>query len=143
MDLKERLAARQLGLNGFSVKAVALAMDFMPAPDSWTPRQWLTFLLLMAADADGQLEVHEMRHLRVAMGNETVDAMKAWLLGLSGPSRDQILRETLPHFVQSVKSREKLQRMLRDMFMADGEYGPAEQAVTKKIGDWLRAASQN
>lgn len=110
-------------------------------PGLWTQRQWLAFLLMMAADADGHRDTVEMRPIRVGLGNEVVDAMLAWQKGLSSEARDAILRDSLSRFVQQRGAREKLQRLLRDTFMADGEYGVAEQAMTRKIGDWIRAAS--
>lgn len=112
-------------------------------PQLWTQRQWLAFLLLMAAGAEGGRAHVETRPIRVGLGNEVVDQMVACVDALSPEEQDRVLRESLPHFVQRQGAREKLQRLLRDLFMADGEYGPAEQAMTRKIGDWIRAASAN
>jgi uncharacterized tellurite resistance protein B-like protein len=64
--------------------------------------------------------------------------MELW----TAAERDAILHESLPHFVQNQDAREKLQQMLGQIFMADSEYGSAEQTMTHKIGDWLRAASE-
>jgi uncharacterized tellurite resistance protein B-like protein len=113
----------------------------MESPKEWTLRQWLAFLLLMAADADGQRAHVELRYLRVELGNEAVDAMLLWMADLSDAEKEAVLQEGLPALVQQQGAREKLQLILRDLFLADGEYGPAEQAMTRRIGDWIRAAS--
>ncbi len=110
-------------------------------PALWTQRQWLAFLLMIAADADGQMDASEMRPINVGLGNEVVASMLDWVQGLSNAEREGILRDSLAQFVQQRGAREKLQRLLRDTFMADGEYSTAEQALTRKIGDWIRAAS--
>lgn len=100
-------------------------------------------MLLTAADADGQRAHVETRPIRVGLGNAVVDAMVTYVDALDPAARDAILQASLPHFLAQPKAREKLQRLLRDLFMAEGEYGPAEQAMTRKIGDWIRAASQS
>lgn len=116
-------------------------MDGKIDPDAWSLREWLAFLLLSAAAADGEQDFREMRYLRVELGHATVDSMLQVLDGLPDAERDRILQDSLPVFLQRAGAREKLQRLLRDIFLADGEYGPAEQALTKKIGDWIRNAS--
>jgi uncharacterized tellurite resistance protein B-like protein len=116
-------------------------MENLPDPHTWSLREWLAFLLLAAVEADGRREKSEMRYLRVELGNEAIDKMLTLLDSLTPPQQDAILQEALPIFLQQKGAREKIQRILRDIFLADGEYGPEEQAMTRKIGDWLRAAS--
>jgi uncharacterized tellurite resistance protein B-like protein len=116
-------------------------MENLQDPQQWSLRAWLAFLLLNAADADGQRTRTEMRYIRVELGNETVDAMVVQMEAWTVAERETILQTSLPRFVQQPGAREKLQKMLRDIFIADNEYGPAEQAMTHKIGDWIRAAS--
>lgn len=110
-------------------------------PHEWSLRQWLTFLLLTAASVDGNRAHNEMRYLSVELGKDTLESMVAFLETLALGESDRILEESLPIFLRRPGSREKLQRLLRDVFMADGEYGAEEQALTKKIGDWIRAAN--
>ncbi len=116
-------------------------MELSHDPHEWSLRQWLTFLLLTAASADGTQAKGEMRYLSVELGKETLETMLAFYKGLSPAESDRILKESLPLFLQRPGSREKLQRLLRDIFMADGEYGAEEQALTKKIGDLIRASN--
>ena len=110
-------------------------------PQLWSLREWLAFMLIAAASADGSRSRTEMRYLRVEVGNDAVDKMLALEDVCSPEERDTILREALPIFLKRQGAREKLQRIMRDVFMTDGEYGTEEQALTKKIGDWIRAAS--
>ena len=115
-------------------------MELSHDPHEWSLRQWLTFLLLTAASVDGAQAKGEMRYLFVELGKETLETMLAFHKGLSPAESDRILKESLPLFLQRPGSREKLQRLLRDIFMADGEYGVEEQVLTKKIGDLIRAS---
>jgi uncharacterized tellurite resistance protein B-like protein len=115
-------------------------MEMSHHPDEWSLRQWLAFLLLSAATADGKRDKGELRYLSVELGQESVATMAKLLDALPVSESDRILRESLPIFLKRPGAREKLQRLLRDVFLADGEYGEAEQAMTKKIGDWIRAA---
>jgi hypothetical protein len=115
-------------------------MEISHEPGTWTLREWLAFLLLAAATADGQRARVEMRYLRVELGNEAVDSMIQLLDGITVEERDHILRASLPLFLRMPRAREKLQQLLRDIFLADGVYGGEEQALTRKIGDWIRAA---
>ncbi len=110
-------------------------------PKLWNLRQRLAFLLLTAADVDGRRSQSEMRPIKVALGTEVVNEMLAWMLLQTAAERDAVMHDILDHFVVHQEDREKLQRLLRDVFIADGDYGPAEQAMTRKISDWIRAAS--
>lgn len=116
-------------------------MDRNADPSAWTLREWLAFLLLAAASADGRREHVEMRILHVELGADTVDRMANMLDGLDSAQQDALIKESLPHFLQKRGSREKLQRLLRDIFLADGVYEAGEQAMTRRISDWIRAAS--
>jgi uncharacterized tellurite resistance protein B-like protein len=110
-------------------------------PKLWNLRQQLAFLLLTAADVDGRRSQSEMRLIKVELGAASADEMLAWMLTQTAAERETVLHHILDHLAVSQDDRQKLQRMLRDVFMADGEYGPAEQAMTRKISDWIRAAS--
>jgi uncharacterized tellurite resistance protein B-like protein len=116
-------------------------MENLQDPQQWSLRQWLAFLLLTAAEVDGLRARMEMRYIRVELGNDVVDAMLAQMNAWMPAERESILHNSLHHFVQTQGAREKLQQMLRHIFIADGEYGPAEQAMTQQIGAWLRDAS--
>lgn len=116
-------------------------MNHTVDPHQWTLREWLAYMLLAAADVDKRRAVMEMRYVRVELGNEVVDKMLALQAELSEAEHDRILREALPIFLGKRDARAKLQRLLRDIFLADGEYGPEEQALTRKIGDWIRNAN--
>ncbi len=116
-------------------------MEMSHDPHEWSLRQWLVFLLLTAASVDGKRAHNELRYLSVELGKETLDAMVAFLDRLDASESERILQESLPIFLRRPNSREKLQRLLRDVFMADGEYAAEEQVLTKKIGDWIRAAN--
>jgi uncharacterized tellurite resistance protein B-like protein len=118
-------------------------MEIPLDPHAWTLREWLAFLLLAAASADGHRQQAETRYLRVELGPHTVDQMQTLLDQISAEERDAILRESLPIFLRTPGSRAKLQALLREIFLADGEYGPAEQALTRKISEWIRAATSN
>jgi uncharacterized tellurite resistance protein B-like protein len=113
-------------------------MNDSSTPLQWSEREWLAFLLIAAADSDGDQDVHEMRFARVGLGNSVVDGMKQQFEGMSPESRDKVLQETLPERLSSLKSREKVQKLLKTMVLADGEYGPQEQALVKRISGWLR-----
>lgn len=82
-----------------------------------------------------------MRILHVELGTETVSRMAQLLDGMDDAQQDALIRESLPHFLKQQGSREKLQRLLRDIFMADGVYEEGEQAMTRRISDWIRASS--
>jgi uncharacterized tellurite resistance protein B-like protein len=110
-------------------------------PHAWTLREWLAFLLLAAAGADGHREHAETRYLRVELGNEAVDQMQELLDQITPEERDTILQESLPIFLKTPGAREKLQTLLRNIFLADGNYGPEEQALTHKISHWIRTAT--
>ena len=111
------------------------------SPESWSDKTWLGFLLLAAADADGHLHRGETRYIRAGIGSETMDSIMEVYAQMSGEDREAIIRDQLPKRLQSQKARAKLQKLLRDIFMADGEYGPEEQAMTKRIGNWIRGTN--
>ena len=113
-------------------------MEIANDPKTWTEKEWLSFLLLAAIDADGKRHPREMRYLQHQVGEEALEAVSVWMKTLDEAEKTRLLRESLPIFVKGQSDRERLQKMLRDVFLADGEYGAEEQAVTKKIGDWLR-----
>lgn len=116
-------------------------MDRNADPSAWTLREWLAFLLLAAASADGKREHVEMRTLHVELGAETVDRMAQLLDRMDVWQQNALIKESLPHFLRKRGSREKLQRLLRDIFLADGVYETGEQAMTRRISDWIRASS--
>lgn len=113
-------------------------MDTSTNPLQWSDREWLAFLLIAAADADDDHDIHELRFARVGLGKGTVDAMTERYMAMGEEARNQILRESLPQRLPTLKSREKVQKLLRQMVLADGEYGPEEQALVKRISGWLR-----
>ena len=116
-------------------------MDRNADPSVWTLREWLAFMLLAAASADGKREQVEMRYLHVELGAETVGRMEQLLDGMDLAQQEALIRESLPLFLQKRGSREKLQLLLRDIFLADGVYEAGEQAMTRRISDWIRASS--
>jgi uncharacterized tellurite resistance protein B-like protein len=104
----------------------------------WSDREWLAFLLIASADADGVEDIHEMRFIRVGLGGKLTDRMHAIFAEMSPEDRENALRESLPQRLQGRKEREKVQKLLQKMVLADGEYGPEEQALVRRISNWLR-----
>ncbi|MEM0995665.1 MAG: hypothetical protein AAGN35_01235 [Bacteroidota bacterium] len=113
-------------------------MSDQPSTDHWNEREWLAFLLLCAAEADGIEDVREMRLLRVNFGSELIDRMRDHYQGMRPEARTALLRDTLPMRLRERPAREKVQRLLRQVVMADGDYRPEEQALVHRISQWLR-----
>ncbi|HHG84878.1 MAG TPA: TerB family tellurite resistance protein [Bacteroidetes bacterium] len=114
-------------------------MEFSPElPATWTDREWLAFLLLLAAEVDGVIHAREMRLLHVELGREAVDRMHAVHAAYPQEKRDLMLKESLPFRLPSPKSRQKVQQVLRKLVMADGEYSREEQQLIKRVTNWLR-----
>jgi uncharacterized tellurite resistance protein B-like protein len=113
----------------------------MIAPEKWSEREWLLFLLLSAAHADGTLAHVEMRKLEVGLGPHRVIEMEQQFEALDPDARAAVLQSGLQRYAQSRQSRDRLQKLLLQVFMADGEYSAREQAWVKQIGDWIRAAN--
>lgn len=113
----------------------------MIAAEKWSEREWLLFLLLSAAHADGTLAHVEMRRLEVGLGPHRVIEMEQQFHAADAATREAVLQSGLLRYAQSRQSRDRLQKLLLQLFMADGEYSPREQAWVKQIGDWIRAAN--
>jgi uncharacterized tellurite resistance protein B-like protein len=113
----------------------------MIAAEKWSEREWLVFLLLSAAHADGTLAHVEMRKLEVGLGPHRVVEMEQQFEALTPAERTAVLQSGLQRYAQSRQSRDRLQKLLLQVFMADGEYSTHEQAWIKQIGDWIRAAN--
>ncbi len=113
-------------------------MEIAKNPSDWSEKQWIAFLLLSAIDADGKRHSREMRFLRVQVGEETVSQMIEFVEALPKEERAKILKESLPQSLKTEAVRSRVQKLLAKIFMADGNYGADEQAMTKQIGDWIR-----
>lgn len=107
-------------------------------PESWSDQEWLTFLLLNAADADGVQHARELRLLRMELGPETVARMFTVHEGMPPEKRAEVLEKSLPVRLPDQASRAKVQQVLRRIVMADGEYSSEEQSWLKRVSDWLR-----
>lgn len=115
-------------------------MDNSPSPLEWSDREWLAFLLLAAAGADQNIDRSELRFARQGLGKKTVDKMRAQYQAMDEETRNNLLQESLPQRLPTLQSRQKVQKLLQQLVLADGEYGPEEQALVKKISGWLREA---
>ena len=109
-----------------------------PSPSEWTDQQWMAFILLEAAYADQILDLSEHSQLSRKLGKATLAEMQNVHLEMTEAARADVMREWLPKLFASQQARGRLQRALRDIFLADGEYGQAEQALLKKISGWIR-----
>lgn len=97
----------------------------------------MAFLLTMAVRADNRVHSREMRVMRRHFDEATLQEMEV-LVSQSEPGAcELLLQEALPKFLDGKEEKARLQGMLRDIFLADGEYGPEEQALTEKISAWL------
>jgi hypothetical protein len=78
----------------------------------------------------------------VGLGHGIVGEVERWMEGHDTSTLEAALRAGLPALLAEPGARQQMQRMLRDLFLADGTYGEEEQAMTKKIGDWLREVGE-
>lgn len=105
---------------------------------TWTEKEWLCYLLLSAIDADGNRHPRELRYLRLHAGEEVLGNVQELYDSLREEERADLLKKGIGIFLLTKAARAEVQKQLRDIFLADGEYGQEEQEMTQKIGNWIR-----
>lgn len=108
------------------------------SPSEWSEQQLLAFLLIHAADADGEIHKLERRLISNGLGKDIYTAMLNEYRDMNAEQRTARLETLKSAHLQSQDSRIRLQSLLKRVFLADGEYSPSEQALTARISDWLR-----
>ena len=110
----------------------------MEIPQDWIDKDWLTFLLLNAGHADGYLDAKELRMIEVKMGQERVKTVSEFRDGLDEVQRMELIKNGVGVFLATPDARQQLQALMRQLFLADGEYSAPEQVLWRQIGVWIK-----
>lgn len=93
-------------------------------------RHTLALMLISAAYADGKIHPREEKIIRLGLGTDSYKAALAAYENADEEQRENMQKEVASK-LQDRSAREKALGLLRRLFMADGNYAPAEN-------QWMR-----
>ena len=110
----------------------------MSLPAHWTEQDWLAFVLLTAAHADGVFSNPEIRLIEVRLGNERLAEVAAFRESLDDAARLEVIRLGIKAHITNQDAYTRFNKILMHLFLADGEYSQEEQKLVQQIKAWMR-----
>jgi hypothetical protein len=109
----------------------------MSATD-YTFNDFLTYLLILAANADDEYKSNEIEHIVHFYGDESFMKMSDVYETHSSDQHIPFLKDLKPQFVGEQDFQERVKGALIDIFNSDGEFSDIEQVCLKFLEEELK-----
>jgi hypothetical protein len=104
----------------------------------YTFNDFLTYLLILAANADDEYKSNEIEHIVHFYGDESFMKMSDVYEAHSSDQHIPFLIDLKPQFVGEQDFQERVKGALIDIFNSDGEFSDIEQVCLKFLEEELK-----
>jgi hypothetical protein len=104
----------------------------------YTFNDFLTYLLILAANADDEYKSNEIEHIVHFYGDESFMKMSDVYETHSSDQHIPFLKDLKPQFVGEQDFQERVKGALIDIFNSDGEFSDIEQVCLKFLEEELK-----
>lgn len=110
----------------------------MNSPQNWNEKEWLVFLLLLAAHADDNTANLRFRPADIDLPSDKIKQLSANFERMDATARDKALRDAEQKFSASRPARARLQKAFLQAYPIERPLNPDEQGWVKRISEWLK-----
>lgn len=103
----------------------------------YTFNDFLTYLLILAANADDEYKSNEIEHIVHFYGDESFKKMSDVYEAHSSDQHIQFLKDLKPQFAGEQDFHKRVKDALIDIFNSDGEFSDIEQVCLKFLEEEL------
>lgn len=103
----------------------------------WDKQDFLAFILLYLAEADGQLEDEELRYIADHLGKEHLEHIRQPASACNDYQCLQIMQELRPRFYPGPQGLDALKMEMAALCQVDGRFNQFEHAVIDLIARQL------
>ncbi|WP_306643897.1 hypothetical protein [Sanyastnella coralliicola] len=105
-------------------------------PETWEKHEFEAFVMLIAAQADLEVEVEEKQVVRERAGDSWNDLINAFR-SMNDAERINTVMQLRDKFLKTPEDHEKLKKEVHDVFLADDHFSVVERGMEMLLNKML------